>query len=445
MKRTIFALLVGLAAPLTAVAEIVPEPVLVEYPLPGGGSGFYLEQKPQAVPPGAGIMIYMHGAGRDETQGMTLFPMLRECLARKGWIYVSPRTYEFTHLVRHLQTRYAKRKIYLAGASRGGYEIFEEVRRHPDTYAGMVQIGSALYAVRTPEPGEINIPTYFVFGDSDPGHSDAHRRIIAALKRQNAPIKYREIENDGHEAPYGDQSWWAEALKFAAGLDVEDEKGTEEVSLSGRFLPVPAKTVGWSAKLRDHARIAQTDKMRMCFLGDSLTEFWTSTGNPVWARHFAPLPARAFGCAGDRIGNLLYRLEHGELDGAGADIYLVMIGTVDLAKDLELDGKDIAEGIAAVVQTIRSRHARSEIVIQSVLPSGDHPKSGLRTRIREANISLRTMCEADGLLFVDLHDRFLKSDGRLVDALFLDGTHLTLQGYKIWAAVLTEALADPFE
>ena len=219
-----FASLSGAATPPSDSIVSVPQAKLITYATGSGQSSAYLEQAPQVIPKAAPILIYMHGAKRDENQGMELYPDLRKFLAQHQVIYVSARDYEFDHLVAHLEARHGKRKIFLSGASLGGYMTYQEVRKHPTKYAGLIQIGSALYQAPTPKKGDIVIPTYFIFGDRDPGHTDGHHRIIRALKKWNAPIKAYEKPNDGHEAPYRDQSWWPVALKFVMGLDVEPTK-----------------------------------------------------------------------------------------------------------------------------------------------------------------------------------------------------------------------------
>ena len=43
--------------------------------------------------------------------------------------------------------------------------------------------------------------------------------VAEALEEQKVPLKRIEIKGDGHEAPYGNQSWWPDALKFVTGED----------------------------------------------------------------------------------------------------------------------------------------------------------------------------------------------------------------------------------
>lgn len=200
------------ASDLSHAAEI-PQAVAIEYATANGGRGHYLVQAPTNPTPDARIVIYMHGARKDETQGMNLFPILRQQLADKGWILVSPRDYEYDGLTEDLAARFGKRRLYLAGASAGARVSFDELCRRPATYSGVFLIGPALRQQK-PIPGQVVVPTFIIYGDQDGPNTDSAALVASELKKQRVPVKEIVIEGDGHEAPYGRQAWWYDALTF---------------------------------------------------------------------------------------------------------------------------------------------------------------------------------------------------------------------------------------
>jgi predicted esterase len=213
-KSLVMALL--LASVEAARGAGVPQESSIEYVTAGGRTNVCLVEAPTHPAPEAAIVIYMHGAGRDESQGMTLFPILRQQLAAKGWIYVSPRHYEFDGLMADLTARFGKRRVYLAGASAGARVSFEEICRKPETYAGQFLIGPALRYQR-PALGRVTVPTFIIYGDLDGQNTASANLVTDALKRQKVPVKDIVVKGDGHEAPYGKQDWWYEALTFVTG------------------------------------------------------------------------------------------------------------------------------------------------------------------------------------------------------------------------------------
>lgn len=173
----------------------------------------YLVQAPTNIAPDAAIVIYYHGYKKDEKQGMALFPLLREWVARKGWIYVSPREYEMSGLLKDVIEQYGNRRIFLAGASAGGGYVFGKAQEQPRRFSGLFLIGPALQ-LSSLKKGEIVIPTFVVYGDQDGAYSSSARVVVDALTEQAVPVYYEEIKGGGHNAPYGNQSWWTNALEF---------------------------------------------------------------------------------------------------------------------------------------------------------------------------------------------------------------------------------------
>ena len=68
------------------------------------------------------------------------------------------------------------------------------------------------------------------------------------------------------------------------------------------------------------------EKVEIVFIGDSITEGWKYNGSAVWNKYFAPRLAFNYGIGGDRTENLLWRIEHKELDGLKPKVVVLMIG-----------------------------------------------------------------------------------------------------------------------
>ena len=63
------------------------------------------------------------------------------------------------------------------------------------------------------------------------------------------------------------------------------------------------------------------------FVGDSITQGWEGSGEAVWDSAFNRHGALNLGIGGDRTEHVLWRLEHGHLDGIEPQLAVVMIGT----------------------------------------------------------------------------------------------------------------------
>ena len=68
-------------------------------------------------------------------------------------------------------------------------------------------------------------------------------------------------------------------------------------------------------------------------MGDSITDFWRNRGSNVWNKYYAPRHAANFGISGDRTQHVLWRMDHGELDGIHPKVVVLMIGTNNTGKE----------------------------------------------------------------------------------------------------------------
>jgi len=104
------------------------------------------------------------------------------------------------------------------------------------------------------------------------------------------------------------------------------------------------------AQYLEQTKRADQDHVRVAFFGDSITQFWLSTGVSAWNKSIAPLHSSNFGIGGDRTQHLHWRIENGELDGYHPKKIVLLIGTNNLHDDAEekLLGNTNAEIVEAM-------------------------------------------------------------------------------------------------
>src|SRR3989442_5809764 len=86
--------------------------------------------------------------------------------------------------------------------------------------------------------------------------------------------------------------------------------------------------------LTAHAQLlekAKQGRIDVYFEGDSITRRWGATDYPEllanWHTNFFGWNAADFGWGADRIENMLWRLENGELDGVNPKVIVILAGT----------------------------------------------------------------------------------------------------------------------
>lgn len=174
----------------------------------------------------------------------------------------------------------------------------------------------------------------------------------------------------------------------------------------------------------------------MIWVGDSITQGWEHSGAEIWQEFYGSRNALNLGYGGDHTENVLWRLEHGEVDGISPKIAVVMIGTNNTGyrqSKMPDNAEDTARGISAVVNDIRSRLPKTQVLLLAIFPRGKNSDDPLRLRNNEINGLIAKLDNGENVHFLDIGEAFLDTDGQLSPDIMPDFLHLTEQGYRIWA------------
>lgn len=195
----------------------------------------------------------------------------------------------------------------------------------------------------------------------------------------------------------------------------------------------------WSERHEQILARVHSESFDVVFVGDSITQGWEGAGRPVWDRYFKPRRALNLGFNSDRTEHVLWRLEHGELEGQAPNLVVLLIGTNNTSSRNE-SGEDTAAGIQAIVARLRGRIPTARILLLGILPRSDTPDDPLRQRNAEVNRRLSSLADGDTIVFLDLGRHFLDGDGHLLRRLMPDGLHPNEEGYQVWAEAMEATL-----
>ncbi len=171
------------------------------------------------------------------------------------------------------------------------------------------------------------------------------------------------------------------------------------------------------------------------FLGDSLTEGWDPA---LWERSLAPRGVLNAGISGDFTDHILWRLEHGNLAGPPPKAVILLIGTNDLAahRSPELT----ADGIRANLVLLRERLPEARILLLGLLPREQSPDAPLRRAAAQVNSLIRDCADGEHIVYAEIGDVLLDSDGRLSVAVSPDWLHFSERGYALLASRIEPVL-----
>lgn len=193
----------------------------------------------------------------------------------------------------------------------------------------------------------------------------------------------------------------------------------------------------WRQKHESLVELTRHGDLDVIFLGDSLTQGWDKN---LWAERFAPHRAGNFGIGGDGTPQLLWRLNHGELDGLSPRLVVLMVGINNTWPGFL--PADTVRGIETVISRLVEKLPNTQILLLGILPAFE-AANPLRPKLRRINSSLAKLDKGDHLRFLDLWDKFLEANGDLKrEAYQEDKLHLTAAGYRLWADGMQPVFAE---
>ena len=202
--------------------------------------------------------------------------------------------------------------------------------------------------------------------------------------------------------------------------------------------PVPRKDKGW-AQRQDaiNANVKHGDA-QLLLIGDSITHGWEGSGKAVWQKYYGKRHAVNLGIGGDQTQHVLWRLDHGNLDGIHPKLAVLMIGTNNCASNTP---EEIADGVRAIVEKLRAKVPECKVLVLAIFPRGPIANDRLRKVNEAANERIAKFADGRNVFYLDIGPKFLGPDGTLSPEIMPDLLHPNSKGYEIWASSIEPTVA----
>ena len=191
----------------------------------------------------------------------------------------------------------------------------------------------------------------------------------------------------------------------------------------------------WKKRHEDILAAPGRRECRIVFIGDSITDGWDADkcGKKVWEKEYVPLKALNLGINCDSTQHVLWRLDHGEIDGlAKLKVAVVMIGVNN--KGITRDKpEDIAVGIKAICGRLRKKVPHAKILLLGVFP-----RFFGKDKNEKVNGIISRLHDGKQVFYLNINDALLKEKGAIRDRV----GHLTEKGYEVWAAQIRPTLKE---
>ena len=143
------------------------------------------------------------------------------------------------------------------------------------------------------------------------------------------------------------------------------------------------------------------------------------------------------GFGGDRTQHVLWRFDHGEIDGISPKLAVLLIG---VNNEPNTD-QEVSDGIKAVCAKMRTKLPDTKILILAIFPRDEKP-SAQREKNAKASELASQIADGKHIYYLNINDKFLGADGTLSKDIMPDLLHPNEKGYKIWAEAIEPTVKE---
>jgi len=184
----------------------------------------------------------------------------------------------------------------------------------------------------------------------------------------------------------------------------------------------------------------KTNAPGIVFLGDSITDNWSSSEGTIFS------PDKAYinrGISGQTTAQMLLRFRQDVINLHPAAV-LILAGTNDIAGNTGASTLPMIEdNLRSMTELAKSNHIR--VILASLLPVSDYSwRPGLRpaAKVRSLNAWIKRYAQSVGATYLDFHSALTNSQGGMDAALASDGVHPTAAGFAIMTPLAQRAIDE---
>jgi len=220
----------------------------------------------------------------------------------------------------------------------------------------------------------------------------------------------------------------------------------ESVKNTGRSTTPVQQDANWAVKWwmpRHLEKLAEKEKLgnvQVVFLGDSITHAWDRQKG-TWDQYYADRKALNLGFGGDRTEHVLWRLDHGAVDGINPKVLVLMIGTNNAGRYKEASA-ETAKGIKAILQDLRLKLPETKILMLAIFPCGKDDNDARRKLNMGTNDIIQTYADNKDIFFMNINNIFLDEKRILHKSVMSDLIHPNAEMYPEWAEAIEPKLVE---
>lgn len=173
----------------------------------------------------------------------------------------------------------------------------------------------------------------------------------------------------------------------------------------------------------------------LVLLGDTIAQGWGASR--AFVKKWGKLRPLNLALAAEQTQYLLWRIDHGALEGLSPRLAIVALGSENLTHGFS--ARATAQGMGAVVRRVHEELPKAAILVLGLLPAGQSPTDARRAPIEAVNAELREVVAsvtrgdpgaAERIIVSDVGGTFLDADGGMSQGVMEEFIYPTPLGYE---------------
>ncbi len=210
------------------------------------------------------------------------------------------------------------------------------------------------------------------------------------------------------------------------------------LAANSAVVPTGRTNANWLLRHEAMNQRARQGNVDLIYVGDSIVQHFDNQGKEVWQQYYADRNALNLGISGDRTEHVLWRLDHGNIEGLAPKLAVVMIGQNNGGLNT---GEEIAAGVIAIVQKLRAKLPHTKILLLGIFQRREKPTPE-RAVLTQANEIAAKLADDKTIFYMDINCLYVQPDGSISRSLMYDFEHPTPLGHRVWAEAIEPKVAE---
>jgi len=196
----------------------------------------------------------------------------------------------------------------------------------------------------------------------------------------------------------------------------------------------------WMPRHKQKIVDSKRHQFDVVIFGDSIIHQFETVGINEWKALINYEEILNLGFSGDRTENVLWRIQHGELEHVSPSKIIILIGTNNTGHRFD-DAQDTFLGIQSIIFEINNLLPHSEVILLGLLPRSKKPEHKFRIRNLEINELLAHWSSSqEEIQYYDIGELFAEIGAEVSNEIMPDALHLSERGYAILVNALNSIL-----